>query len=92
MQVLVLVQSSGVGEEGRQTELWEGLEDPLCWQVGAALCRSRFHLWVLIWVGLTHSSCVCVCFFVCECVCVMTMVRGERNHLDSACSVYHNGS
>ncbi len=71
MQAFVLVQSCcGVGVWNRQSHAlrgwihWEALGR----QVGAAFCRSRFHLWVLIWEGPAHSSCVCV----------MAMVRAVR--------------
>lgn len=54
---------------------WDGMwvhEEALGRWVGAAFCRSRFHLWVLIWEGPGHSRCVC------ECVWSLAMMRAVR--------------
>lgn len=63
---------------------WEALGQ----QVGATFCRSRFHLWVLIWAGPAQSSCVRVC--VCGREREMAMVSSEKSPWQGLhCTVYH---
>lgn len=65
------------------------LREALGWQVGAAFCRSWFHLWVLIWEG---PVCVCVWGWGGDGESCWRSWWAVRNHLDRACTVDHTRS